>query len=37
MKRSRLFVFVSLFCLAVAAVIIARGDLTGAEAAAPMD
>jgi hypothetical protein len=35
MKRSRLIVFVSLFCLAVAAVIIARGDLTGAEAAAP--
>ena len=35
MKRSRLIVFVSLFCLAVAAVVIARGDLTGAEAAAP--
>jgi mono/diheme cytochrome c family protein len=35
MKRSRLIVFVSLLCLAVAAVVIARADLTGAEAAAP--
>ena len=35
MKRSRLIVFVSLFCLAVAAVVIARGDFSGAEAAAP--
>src|SRR5262245_49840989 len=35
MKRSRLIVFVSLICLAVVAVIITRGDLTGAAAAAP--
>src|SRR5262245_59732222 len=35
MNRSRLLVFVSLICLAPAAVIITRGDLTGAEAAAP--
>jgi hypothetical protein len=35
MKRSRLIVFVSLFCLGAAAVVITRADLTGAEAAAP--
>jgi mono/diheme cytochrome c family protein len=35
MKRSGLIVFVSLFCLAAAAVVITRADLTGAEAAAP--
>src|SRR6266542_6529998 len=35
MKRSRLVVFVSLICLTAAAVVITRGDLTGAEAAAP--
>src|SRR5262247_1363423 len=35
MKRSRLVVLVSLICLAAAAVVITRGDLTGAEAAAP--
>src|SRR5262245_13905105 len=35
MNRSRLIVFVSLICLVVAAVIIARGNLTGAEAASP--
>src|SRR5262249_51898845 len=35
MNRSRLIVSVSLLCLTVAAVIITRGNLTGAEAAAP--
>ena len=35
MNRSRLIVFVTLICLAVAAVIITRGSSTGAEAAAP--
>jgi len=35
MKRSGLIGFVSLFCLAAAAVVITRADLTGAEAAAP--
>src|SRR5262245_12986226 len=35
MKRTRLIVFVSLICLAATAVGIVRGDLRGAEAAAP--
>jgi hypothetical protein len=35
MRRSRLIVFVTLSCLAVAAVIVTRGDSTGVEAAAP--
>src|SRR5262245_50495077 len=35
MKRSKLIVFVSLICLAVAAVISTRDGLTGAAAAAP--
>jgi hypothetical protein len=35
MNRSRLIFFVSLICMVVAAVVITRGNLTGAEAAAP--
>ena len=35
MNRSRMIVFVSLFCVVVAAVVITRGNLTGVRAAAP--